>query len=108
MLKRIVISVVVALGVALAALGAPPAWEHVANPPQALTEIIDTDSQTEVVVRDGYIYIYLARPTQVKLFSILGQPIATETLSAGTHRLRLTSRGIYLLRAGSTTRRVTI
>ena len=107
MLKRLLILLVVAAA-AVAARSVVPAWEHIQAPPQAMTEVIDADAHTATTVIDGYIYIYLERPTQVKLFSILGQPIATETLQAGVHRFRLTSRGIYLLRAGSTTRRITL
>ena len=60
------------------------------------------------MVRDGYIYIWSQRPVVVKLFSILGQQILQETIPAGIHRLRMTSKGIYILRAGSITRRITL
>lgn len=108
MLRRLLISFFIAVAAVVTAAGAVPAWEHVQTPPAALVEVIEADSHTATVVADGYIYIYLAQPAQVKLFSILGQPITTETLPAGVHRLRLSTRGIYLLRAGSTTRRITL
>ena len=55
-----------------------------------------------------YIYLWSDKPVTVKLFSILGQLISQETVKPGLHRIRLASRGIYILRAGTTTRRITI
>ena len=108
MTKKHLIAVLLLAVSAVAAPAGPPAWEHVANPPREVVQMVTPESSTEIVVADGYIFVYVARPTVVKLFSILGQPIATETLPAGVHRLRLASRGIYILRAGSITRRVTL
>lgn len=93
---------------ATAAVAAPPAWEEVTSPPPAVVQSIDGEGTTEVVVRDGYIYIWSQKPVTVKLFSILGQQIHQETVPAGLHRLRLGSKGIFILRAGSLTRRVTL
>lgn len=62
----------------------------------------------EVWVKDGYIYIAAQRQVTVKIFSILGQQISQESVPAGVHRLHLASRGIYILRAGSLTRRITL
>lgn len=93
---------------AVAALAGPPAWEHVSSPPHEVVEAVAPDSSTEIVVNDGYIFVYLSKPTSVTLYSILGQPISTEKLPAGVHRLKMNTRGIYILRAGATTRRITL
>lgn len=106
-IRRIILSLVLLAGAALAA-GAAPAWEEVTTPGQEVVRALDTDQPVESVVRDGYIYIYSQRPVTVKLFSILGQQIHQENVPAGIHRLRINSKGIYILRAGSLTRRVTI
>ena len=90
----------------------PPKWE--------LTESAHTidagedgkinsgDTQATVAVRDMYIYIGVDRPTTVKLFTILGQPVSQVNLPAGTSRFKVSARGIYILKIGSATRRVTI
>ena len=79
-------------------------WEHM-----ELTAA-DNDSPlgVEVAVRDGYVYVTLSRRAQVKLFTILGQAVSQTELPAGTSRLRMNSRGIYILRAGDTTCRITL
>lgn len=108
MIKKLIVSLIVVAGSAFAALAAAPAWEHVQAPPVQIMEVVTPESTTEAVVADGYIYIYVSRPTPVKLISLLGQPIASDTLQPGFHRLRLAARGIYILRAGSVTRRITL
>lgn len=87
---------------------AQPAWEEVTSPQSSLVQSFEMEGQTEVVVRDGYIYIWSQVPVTVKLFSILGQQIHQETVQPGIHRLRLNSKGIFILRAGSLTKRITL
>ena len=106
-MRKFLIFCTLALAVIVAA-AAPPAWEGVNAPRPEIVQEMEMESQTEIVVRDGAIYLWVAKPTNVKIFSILGQLISSENLQPGLHRLRLTSRGIYILQAGSTTRRVTL
>lgn len=95
---------------ALTVSGASPRWENVSTPVSSMSQVeqkID-DNGVEVAVNDGYIYIGTTRPVTVKVFTILGQLISQESLATGTHRLRMTARGVYILKIGPTTRRVTI
>lgn len=93
---------------AVAAAAAAPAWEEVTSPQPSVVQSFEMEGQTEVMVRDGYIYIWTQKPVTVKLFSILGQQIHQETVQPGIHRLRLNSKGIFILRAGSLTKRITL
>ncbi len=106
-MRKLFICCILALA-SIGAAAAPPAWEGVNSPRPEIVQEMEMDTQTEIVVRDGAIYLWVAKPTNVKIFSILGQLISSENLQPGLHRLRLTSRGIYILQAGSTTRRVTL
>ena len=85
-----------------------PMWEEVTAPVPAVAQTLDREAETEVIVRDGYIYLWSENPVTVKIFSILGQLITQETVKPGLHRIHLASRGIYILRAGTTTRRITL
>ncbi len=81
----------------------PLRWEQV--------EVVEPDPGNDyvsVTVRDNTIYVTVAAPTQVKIFTILGQPVSQATLQAGTSRFRVAARGIYILKAGSLTRRITV
>lgn len=88
----------------------PPKWEQTDNlPPAGQTDIARSpDTQANVSVRDMYIYVELEQPTPVKLFTILGQPVSQMMLPSGTSRFRVSARGIYILKIGSATRRITI
>lgn len=66
------------------------------------------DSGVELIVHDRAVILTLTRPMPVKVLTILGQPVGQETLPAGVHRLKLTTRGIYIVRVGQITRRVTV
>lgn len=82
---------------------AVPSWELVTS--SAQSEDIE---RIEVQVRDGYIYITTPRSLNVKIFSILGQLISSTKVQAGTSRLKVPARGIYILKAGTFTRRITV
>ena len=102
-----------AIILAAAALLATP--QPVAAAPARVWETIElTAADNEappavtVAVREGYVYVTLSRRTQVKLFTILGQTVSAAELPAGTSRLRVNARGIYILKAGDTTCRITL
>lgn len=98
------------LATVTAAGAATRVWEEVDRLPVAAeTELTDSGATDEVstFVADGYIYVAVRQRISVKVFTILGQLVVQDTLSTGIYRFKLPSRGIYLLKAGSVTRRVT-
>ena len=108
---RPLLAILAVVLLAMTASSAAPRWESVDTPVEM--EVIsdqkpDDDATVEMTVKEGYVYIGSSRPVTVKVFTILGQLISQESLSAGTHRLRMTTRGVYILKVGSLTRRVTI
>lgn len=101
------------LTVATAGQSAERTWEEVDRAPvQSTGQHVDpSDASTqeaEITVADGYVYVTLRQRTNVKIFTILGQLIVQDNLAPGVYRFRLSARGIYLLKAGSVTRRVTL
>lgn len=105
MTRRRLISLFFVLAVLFSA-AANSVWEEVPTS-QAALERVEAEG-IDINTRNGYIYITTSRPATVKIFSILGQLISQENIPAGTHRLHLDSRGIYILKVGSITRRITI
>lgn len=99
---------VLAVPVSEAAAGAP-LWEVV-----TLTDMpadnadISRRENVEVEVVEGKILITVDRPVKVEIYSILGQLITSRQVKPGTVRLSLNQRGVYILKAGSTTRRVNL
>lgn len=94
----------------MAAYGATPRWEGVNSPPQGSVAVESRAGadQLEVAVRDGYIYVVCQERVTVKVFTILGQLINSDTLTPGTHRMKISAKGIYILKTDTSTRRVTI
>lgn len=93
-----------------AASGATVAWEAVDAPAHARMAVpLDAQrnpDKVEVVAGDGYIYVASSRPVAVKVFTILGQLVSSESLPAGQHRLRIATKGIYIVKIGTATHRV--
>ncbi|MDE7473683.1 MAG: T9SS type A sorting domain-containing protein [Muribaculaceae bacterium] len=107
MFKKVVILIMLLVLTGAPCVQAQRQWEELEN------ELITTDRQDdgdvlEVSVRDGYVYVTTSKPVTVKIFSILGQLIAQKNLQPGTSRTRITARGIYILKVGALTRRITI
>lgn len=82
-----------------------PVWETVELRDPAPGS--DTE-QIEVETRDGYIYIHTPRTVEVSVYSILGQLITKRKISAGTVRLALGTRGVYILKTDTSTRRINL
>lgn len=106
-LRLILLSIMllaIAGGIEAASRGA--VWESVDRWPAQQIEAQPDEPLVAVV--DGYVYVAITQRTQVKIFTILGQQIRQETLQPGIYRLKLPSRGIYIFKAGSVTRRLTV
>ena len=110
-MRKVITSLLLLLVCTAASLAAGTRWESV-NAPGRVTMMTERNAegsdQVEVGVSEGYIYVTCQRPTTIKVFTILGQLISQETLQPGTHRLRMVSKGIYILKTADVTRRVTI
>jgi hypothetical protein len=81
-----------------------PSWEMSAP---VSVDNVDGD-RFDVRSRDGYIFVSTDHQVNIKLFSILGQLISQQTLQPGVWRLKVKARGIYILKTGAVTRRVTV
>ena len=89
--------------------GAQSVWEEMEQHPAGVSvERTDTADYLEITVKDGYVYVTTSKPVTIKIFSILGQLISQKQIPAGTSRTHITARGIYILKAGTTTKRITI
>ena len=110
-MRRLIVTILFALGLSLAQAGAP-AWEAVEGamrmPAAVAADQRAGAEKVEVAVRDEFIYVVTPRQTSVKVFTILGQMVSSVQLQPGTHRLRLSAKGIYIVKAGTTTHRVII
>lgn len=110
-MKRILIILSIFIIASLASYaGESQLWEDASRPNESREQIRDgiDGEEIEITVRDGWVYVTTPKPVTVKIFTILGQLITSETIRPGTKRIHISSRGIYILRAGTVTRRITI
>lgn len=68
----------------------------------------ETDQGVEIFVRGGYIYIVTNHDVTARVFSILGDLIGDGQLKPGVYRMPMKARGIYIVKAGMATLRVTL
>lgn len=112
-MKRILAVILSVLGLLVTipayAASDSPLWEPVAQRPVGREQSLPTEQEgLEVVVRDGSVYITVSHPVTIEVFSILGQLITHKKIDEGTVRLTLRHKGIYILKAGSLTKRINL
>ncbi len=102
------VCVTVVLSCAVLDADAAKQWERIAQAPTTETVEGAAAEQYDVRVADGAVVLTINRKSPVKIFTILGQLVAEQQLEAGVWRMPLTVRGIYILKIGDSTRRITI
>ncbi len=102
-----------AMMLAAALLAAPIAMSATKGWETLRSERVDAKSvvragEIEIKTAKGVIIITSSHPVQVKVFTILGQLVSSETLSVGTSQLHLGGHGIYIVKAGEITCKVAL
>lgn len=100
------ISLLIVIFLSVAVLAAPPGWEDVSRMPAGIEHIESEDAW--FAASHGYIYVKSSRAVPVRVLTILGQTVEQVTLPPGSHRFRPRAKGIYLIKIGTVTRRVTV
>lgn len=99
---------ILALSLAAAApTAAAKGWESLKTPrPDAVTVV--SENEIEIKTVRGAILITVTQPTQIKVFTILGQLVSNHTLQPGTSMLPLQAHGIYIIKTGDLTCKVAV
>ena len=93
-------------------LGAPATlnargWEPVKSERQDAKTVL-RDSAIEIKTLPGMIVVTANHQTPIKIFTILGRLVNSETLPAGTMQFILPAHGVYIVKAGDTTCKVAV
>lgn len=99
------------LAAALAALCPMPlhakSWEPVkAERADAKTVLLETD--IEIRAANGVLMVNTNHPVQIKVYTILGRLVNTDTLPAGRSQLTLPAHGVYIVKIGDLTCKVAV
>lgn len=104
----ILTTIAIAMAVALP-LDAALVWRDVqrdVNVP-SLTDPNQTDG-IEIFATDGSIIVRTPHKVQVRVFTILGQLVSQATVGPGTSELKMSARGIYVVKIGNVTQKVAL
>lgn len=106
-MKKCALLILLMIAATAMPLSAQKNWEEMESELVVSEDRVEGDV-LDIAVRDGYVYVTTSRPVTVKIFSILGQLISQKSIPAGTYRTRIPARGIYILKVGAVTKRITI
>lgn len=90
-----------------AAAALPKGWEP-AKSEYASAKSIIKETEFEIKVSPGVILVNANHPVQIKIFTILGRVVNSETLPAGTSRFTLPAHGVYIVKVGDITCKVAV
>lgn len=104
-LRRILVTILLTL--ALGAGGYARDWEPV-RAERGDAKVVLRDTEMEVKSAPGIIQVYIARPAQVKIFTILGRLISSETVNSGLQQFQVPTHGVYIVQIGTKTCKVAV
>ncbi len=95
------------LSISIPSLAASNKWE---TPKTERTDAktIIKDADTEIKAARGVIIIHSSKPTQVKVYTILGQLVNRENLPAGQSQLNLSTHGVYIIKTPELTCKIAL
>ncbi|MDE5645726.1 MAG: T9SS type A sorting domain-containing protein [Muribaculaceae bacterium] len=92
---------------ALPVHAAPKGWEPVKTEKSDAKQVAK-DTDLEIKTSSGIIIVNANHPVQIKVFTILGRLVNSETLSAGKSQLQLPAHGVYIVKVGDLTCKVAV
>lgn len=92
---------------AMPAPSAPRGWEQVKTE-RADAKPVVRDTDLEIKAASGLIIVNASHPVQIKVFTILGRLVNSETLPAGRSQFQLPAHGVYIVKVGDLTCKVAV
>lgn len=105
-LCRVVAVVMASIAVMMPLSSFAKGWEPVRTDVSGLNSVA-RDNDVEIRVSPGHVVVIASQSVQIKVFTILGQVVSSETLPAGTSRLPL-SHGVYIVKIGDLTCKIAV
>lgn len=100
--------ILLAFAMAASPIGAvAKGWEAV-KPEKVAGHHIMSDSELEIKIGGGNIYITTTKNVNIKIFTILGSRIADDNLTAGSYQFAVPTHGVYIVKAGELTCKVAV
>lgn len=98
---------IAALNVAVSSNAASKGWETVREE-RADAKSVLRDTEIEIKSANGVIIINANHSVQVKVFTILGRLVSSDTVPAGKSQMQLPAHGVYIVKVGDITCKVAV
>lgn len=95
------------LAMAVPSHAAPKGWES-PKTERSDARTVARYSELEIKAARGTIIITTSHTLPIKIFTILGQLVNSETLSPGTSQYSVPAHGVYIIKAGDLTCKVAL
>lgn len=82
-------------------------WEPVKTE-RADAKTVMRETEIEVKAASGMLMVSTSHPVQIKVFTILGRLVSSDTLPAGRSQLMLPAHGVYIVKVGDLTCKVAV
>ncbi len=95
-------------GDAICAYAATRSWEPIRTEQIPDSKLVARDTDLEVRTTRGCIFVTTNHTVTIKVYSILGQLVTSDTLQPGTHRLNMSAHGVYIVKIGDITCKIAV
>lgn len=82
-------------------------WEPV-RVERSDTKVVVHDEEVEIKTAPGLIQITANHPVQIKIFTILGRLVSSETIPQGSMQFLVPAHGVYIVKVGEITCKVAV
>lgn len=82
-------------------------WEPLKSERSDAKQVV-RETDLEIKSATGVIIVQANHPVQIKIFTILGRLVNSETLPAGRSQLQLPAHGVYIVKVGDLTCKVAV
>lgn len=87
---------------------ADKSWQTIRSEKVSEAKVVASSDEIEVRTQNGAIIVSTGRPTQIKVFTILGQLVSQENLPTGVSSLKLGTHGVFIVKVGGLTCKVAL
>ncbi|MBD5189042.1 MAG: T9SS type A sorting domain-containing protein [Bacteroidales bacterium] len=107
LIKKYLLILIVALITAAPAAAASNKWETLKTE-RADAKTVVKETELEIKTASSTIIVTSNHNVQIKIFTILGRLLNSETLPPGTNQLTLPAHGVYIVKIGNITCKVAV
>lgn len=103
----IIAGILLMVGTPASASATGKGWEP-AKSEYATAKTVIKETEFEIKAMPGVVIVNTNHPVQIKIFTILGRLVNSETLQPGVSRYNLPAHGVYIVKIGDITCKIAV